>query len=77
VLFRQCADAVVEYFGAEGRDRLDGGDQIFWDYVASGLPFTLHLEHGVGISVIAGEPTAECEALVRRIAEVLVNRVGT
>lgn len=77
VLFRQCADIVVEQFGAEGRDRLDGGDEVFWDYVASELPFTLYLERGLGISVIAGEPTAACEALVRRIAEVLASRVGT
>ena len=76
VIFRQCADIIVEQFGAEGRDRLDGGDQLFWDYMASELPFTLHLERGVGISVIAGELTPACETLVRRIAEVLASRVA-
>ncbi len=74
VLLRQCADIVVERFGAEGRDRVEGMGQLFWDYVVGPLPITLHLDAQLGIAVLAGEVTEACEALVRQIAAYVADR---
>jgi len=75
VVFRQCADFVVDRLGAEARDRFDGGDQLFWDFVAAELPFTLHLEREQGVSVLAGDQSSACESLVRQIAQSLSDEV--
>jgi hypothetical protein len=66
----------AERFAAEGRDRFDAGDQMFWDFVVGEVPITLHLRERIGIAVIAGERSVQCEALVRQIAEILARDVA-
>jgi len=75
VVFRKCADVMTQEFGADGGDRFDGGDQLFWDYAVAGLPVTLHLDRAQGIAVVAGNSSAECESIVKTIANALA-RLG-
>lgn len=69
VLLRKCADAVVEDFGADGRDRVEGMGQVFWDFAAGRVAFTLHLDRDRGIAVIASDTSPAAEALLKNMAE--------
>lgn len=59
VLLRKCADAVVEDYGADGRDRVEGMGQVFWDFVAGPVAFTLHLDRDRGIAILANDASHE------------------
>jgi hypothetical protein len=69
VLFRKCADEVVESFGADGRDRVEGMGQVFWDFMAGPVAFTLHLDRDKGIALCANDTLHASEALVSSMAE--------
>ena len=68
VLLRKFADAVALDYGADGRDRVEGMGQVFWDFVAGPVAFTLHLDHAKGIAVFANDTSAVSEAFVRSMA---------
>ncbi len=72
VRLRQCADIVQDHFGGEARDRVGGADLVFWDFIVGNVLVTVHLEQGVGIAVLANDSAPPSEALVREIAEYLV-----
>lgn len=69
VLLRKCADAVALDYGAEGRDRVEGMGQVFWDFVAGPVAFTLYLERDKGIALLANDTSPASEAFVKGMAE--------
>ena len=72
IRLRKCADIVQDHFGGEARDRVGGADLVFWDFMIAGVLVTVHLEQGVGIAILANDTSQPSEALVRDIAEHLV-----
>ena len=72
IRLRKCADVVQEVFGGEARDRVGGADLVFWDFMVGNVLVTVHLEQGVGIAVLANDPSPASEALVLQIATHLV-----
>jgi len=72
VRLRKCADIVTEHFGGDARDRVGGLDLAFWDFMVGPVLVTLHLEQHVGVAVLANDESAVSEALVRQIAEYLL-----
>jgi hypothetical protein len=68
-LLRKCADAVVESYGADGRDRVEGMGQVFWDFVAGPVAFTLHLDRERGIAILANDTSQASEAFLRSVGE--------
>jgi len=72
IRLRKCADIVQDHFGGEARDRVGGSDLVFWDFMVGNVLVTVHLEQGVGIAVLANDQSSPSEALVREIAEHLV-----
>jgi hypothetical protein len=69
IRLRKCADIVQDAFGGEARDRVGGAELVFWDFMVGTLLVTVHLEQHVGIAVMANDPSAVSDALVRQIAE--------
>ena len=69
VLLRKCADAVVEHYGADGRDRVEGMGQVFWDFASGPVAFTLHLDRDKGIALLAGDTSPASEAFLTSMAE--------
>jgi len=59
----------VAGYGADGRDRVEGMGQVFWDFMAGPIAFTLHLDRDRGIAVCANEVSAASETFVRAVAE--------
>jgi hypothetical protein len=74
VFVRRCAEALTEDLGAEPCERFDGMDQIFWDFLISGTPVTLHWSKDAGISVLAQDSSLRSEELVRGTAQHLERR---
>ena len=72
IRLRKCADVVQDSFGGEARDRVGGSDLVFWDFMVGNVLVTVHLEQGVGIAILANDQSPPSEALVREIAEHLV-----
>jgi hypothetical protein len=72
VLFRKCADEVALTYGADGRDRVEGMGQAFWDFTAGPVAFTLHLDRDKGIAIFANDTSHASEALVTSMAERLL-----
>ena len=69
VLLRKFADAVALEYGADGRDRVEGMGQVFWDFVAGPVAFTLHLDRERGIAVLTNDTSPAAEAFVKSMAE--------
>lgn len=74
IRLRKCADLVQDDFGGEARDRVGGADLVFWDFMVSSTLITVHLEHNVGIAIMANDTLPASEALVRKIAEHVLSR---
>lgn len=64
--FDDFAARIQRAVGGEWVVRLDGLDQRYWDLRVGGDGVSLHLEHFLGISLLAETPAAA--ALARRIA---------
>lgn len=69
VLLRKCADAVVADYGADGRDRVEGMGQVFWDFVAGPVAFTLHLDRDQGIAILANDTSHASETFLKAMGE--------
>ena len=69
VLLRKCADAVALDYGADGRDRVEGMGEVYWDFVAGPVAFTLHLDRNRGIALIANDTSHASEAFLAGMAE--------
>ena len=72
IRLRKCADIVQDTFRGEARDRVGGSDLVFWDFMVGDVLITVHLERGVGIAVLANDPSPASETLVLEIANYLV-----
>jgi len=68
VSLRRCGELLVELFSAQAVERFDGGDQIFWDFVVTGIPVTLHWREAVGIALVAGDSSARTAEFVKLAA---------
>ena len=51
------------------KDRVEGMGQVFWDFAAGPVAFTLHLDRDRGIAVIASDTSPAAEALLKNMAE--------
>jgi hypothetical protein len=72
IRLRKCADIVQDSFGGDARDRVGGAELVFWDFMVGRELVTVHLEQHVGIAIMANSASASNEALVREIAEYLL-----
>ena len=75
-LLRRLADVLVADLGGKMGKRLDGVDQVYWDFVVDRVKLTLHSEHYLGIAVLANSRQADAEATLRRVAEKLCSSVS-
>lgn len=64
----RIADA-LKAAGAIMQNRVEGLDELHWDYELEGKMFTLHSQHYLGIALMAHDKTPASEELLRRTAE--------
>lgn len=67
--FEHLAGAILARFDARIVEQLDGSDERYWDIEVADQRVTLHLQHYLGISLLA--PSAKDESLVRSIGQFL------
>ena len=67
----RTADA-LRAAGAVFGKRVQGLDELYWDFEFDGKMFTLHTQHYLGIGLMACEQNAEAEDLLRHVSQMVL-----
>ena len=67
----RIADA-LKAVGAIMHKRIEGPDELYWDFELEGRMFTLHSQHYLGIALMACEKAPASEELLRHTTEIVL-----
>jgi hypothetical protein len=74
VLLRRAGEWLSRNLGAEAYERFIALDRIYWDFSLGAERLTLLWDQQAGIAVLSNGASPQDHALVRRVAELMVER---
>jgi len=70
LVFESIANELSKTFRVNWKIKLDGLDQIYWDFEYKSIVLTLHLEHYLGISIYGERAETNTEFATQVLREI-------